>query len=283
MGIHDYRFVTRWLVAGTPREVRDVLGDPMDLPRWWPAVYRRAEQIQAGDADGIGRTVRLRTRGWLPYRLDWTLRLTEPREHGFAFEADGDFAGVGEWTFEPEGAFVEATFDWRIEARKPLLRFLAPVFRPALEANHRWAMRRGEESLRLELERRRAASEWEREQIPAPPGPATGRVGCSPARAGPGPAAAGETARRRRARRRSGSGDDRLSLDVQLRMLVDVALAMFFGAFIGLERELRRKAAGLRTHMLVAGAAAMLVEGARALEHSFSVPLRRSCASTRCR
>ncbi|HTO75393.1 MAG TPA: MgtC/SapB family protein [Thermoanaerobaculia bacterium] len=60
-----------------------------------------------------------------------------------------------------------------------------------------------------------------------------------------------------------------MSLDVQLRMLVDVALAMFFGAFIGLERELRRKAAGLRTHMLVAGAAAMLVEGARALEHQF--------------
>jgi putative Mg2+ transporter-C (MgtC) family protein len=63
-----------------------------------------------------------------------------------------------------------------------------------------------------------------------------------------------------------------LSLDVQLRMLVDVALAMFFGAFIGLERELRRKAAGLRTHMLVAGAAAMLVEGARALQHQFLGP-----------
>ena len=52
-------------------------------------------------------------------------------------------------------------------------------------------------------------------------------------------------------------------------MLEDVALAMFLGAFIGLERELRRKAAGLRTHMLVAGAAAMLVESARALEHQF--------------
>jgi hypothetical protein len=54
MGIHDYRFLTRWLVAGTPREVGDVLRDPMDLPRWWPAVYRRAEQIPAGGAEGIG-------------------------------------------------------------------------------------------------------------------------------------------------------------------------------------------------------------------------------------
>jgi hypothetical protein len=205
MGMHDYRFVTRWRVAGTPREVRDVLGDPMDLPRWWPAAYRRAEQIQAGDAHGIGRTVRLQTRGWLPYLLDWTLRLTEQRgDQGFAFEADGDFRGCGEWTFEPEGAFVEATFDWRIEARKPLLRFLAPAFRGALEANHRWAMRRGEESLRLELERRRAASEWEREQIPAPPGPATESGWVLAGAAALVLAAAGETARRRRVRRRFG-------------------------------------------------------------------------------
>jgi putative Mg2+ transporter-C (MgtC) family protein len=54
-------------------------------------------------------------------------------------------------------------------------------------------------------------------------------------------------------------------------MLGDVALAMVLGAVIGLERELARKPAGLRTHMLVAGAAAMLVEGARGLLHQFVV------------
>jgi putative Mg2+ transporter-C (MgtC) family protein len=58
----------------------------------------------------------------------------------------------------------------------------------------------------------------------------------------------------------------------QLQMLLDVALAMALGSVIGLERELARKAAGLRTHMLVAGAAAMLVEGARGLLVQFVVP-----------
>jgi putative Mg2+ transporter-C (MgtC) family protein len=58
----------------------------------------------------------------------------------------------------------------------------------------------------------------------------------------------------------------------QLWMLADVALAMFLGSLIGLERELARKAAGLRTHMLVAGAAAMLVEGARGLLNQFVLP-----------
>lgn len=63
-----------------------------------------------------------------------------------------------------------------------------------------------------------------------------------------------------------------MSFGEQLRMLSDVALAMALGAVIGLERELARKAAGLRTHMLVAGAAAMLVEGARGLLANFLVP-----------
>lgn len=44
----------------------------------------------------------------------------------------------------------------------------------------------------------------------------------------------------------------------QLQILGHVALAMFLASFIGLERELARKPAGLRTHMLLAGASALL-------------------------
>jgi putative Mg2+ transporter-C (MgtC) family protein len=46
---------------------------------------------------------------------------------------------------------------------------------------------------------------------------------------------------------------------IQLRILVYVVLAMVMGAAIGFDREVRNKPAGLRTHMLVAGAAALLV------------------------
>src|SRR5262245_19064185 len=45
----------------------------------------------------------------------------------------------------------------------------------------------------------------------------------------------------------------------QLEVLAEVAMAMLLGAVIGLERELAGKPAGLRTHMMVAGAAALLV------------------------
>jgi putative Mg2+ transporter-C (MgtC) family protein len=50
-----------------------------------------------------------------------------------------------------------------------------------------------------------------------------------------------------------------LELSEQIRLLGQVAAAMGLGAVIGLERELVHKPAGLRTHMLVAGAAALMV------------------------
>ncbi len=58
----------------------------------------------------------------------------------------------------------------------------------------------------------------------------------------------------------------------QLEILGEVALAMALGALLGLERELAHKSAGLRTHMLVAGAAAMLVGLVDALLHRFLLP-----------
>ena len=45
----------------------------------------------------------------------------------------------------------------------------------------------------------------------------------------------------------------------QLEVLVEVVIAMVLGGLIGFERELAGKAAGLRTHMMMAGSAALLV------------------------
>ncbi|WP_202845157.1 MgtC/SapB family protein [Luteimonas saliphila] len=45
----------------------------------------------------------------------------------------------------------------------------------------------------------------------------------------------------------------------QLDVLAGMAIAMLLGGLIGYERELKRRPAGFRTHMLVAGASALLV------------------------
>ena len=165
----DYHFVTVWRVAGTIDEVKAVLGDGGALTRWWPSVYLDVVPRADGASDGVGRTVDLFTTGWLPYTLRWTLRITEPMtDAGFALSASGDLNGTGRWTFAQDGPEVVITYDWRVAATKPLLARLSWLLRPAFAANHRWAMARGEQSLALELRRRRAADPA---TVPPPPGP----------------------------------------------------------------------------------------------------------------
>ena len=154
MSSNDYHFVTRWRVGGTIKEVADVLKSAEDLPRWWPSVYLDVQELEAGDEDGIGKVVALHTRGWLPYTLRWQFRVVESRyPHGYALEASGDFNGRGVWSFEQEEEWVNVIYDWRIRADKPLLKAFSFLLKPVFAANHRWAMAKGEESLRLELER----------------------------------------------------------------------------------------------------------------------------------
>ena len=173
----QYEFLTVWRVPGSVREVRAVLGDAESLPRWWPSVYLAVDVVEGGGADGVGRTLDLHTKGWLPYTLRWRLRVTEPvTDAGFALEASGDLEGTGRWTFAQDGPEAVVTYDWRVGATKPLLRRLSWLLRPAFAANHRWAMARGEQSLALELRRRRAATEEDRRRVPEPPPATVGRL-----------------------------------------------------------------------------------------------------------
>ena len=89
--------------------------------------------------------------------------------------ASGDFEGRGIWTFEQDGSWANITYDWKIKAEKPLLRYFSLVMKPLFSANHRWVMAKGEESLKLEIERRHAASADELARIPAPPRPTFSR------------------------------------------------------------------------------------------------------------
>jgi hypothetical protein len=176
MSGNAYHFTTTWRVAGTVEEVAAILAEASELPRWWPAVYLQVEETKPGDDEGIGKEVSLYTKGWLPYTLRWQFRVTESSyPHGFALEAWGDLAGRGVWQLRQTGGEVEVTYDWQVRAEKPLLRRFSFLLRPVFAANHRWAMARGEESLRLELARR-AAGEDERPWIAPPPGPTSART-----------------------------------------------------------------------------------------------------------
>lgn len=56
----------------------------------------------------------------------------------------------------------------------------------------------------------------------------------------------------------------------QLRVIGSVAIAMLLGGIIGFEREMANKPAGFRTHMLLAGAAALITSLADVLAQGFA-------------
>src|SRR5690242_5071551 len=100
MATNDYHFITHWRVPGTVQEISDLLGDAAALMDWWPSVYLDVKITEMGDERGVGRVVKLYTKGFLPYTLQWQFRVTESRApNGFSLEAQGDFDGRGIWTF----------------------------------------------------------------------------------------------------------------------------------------------------------------------------------------
>ena len=172
MSSNEYHIITEWRLQGTVNEVADILRQATDLPRWWPSVYLDVQEIEPGDEHGVGNVVQLYTKGWLPYTIRWTFRVTQSSyPYGFALEAWGDLVGRGIWTLKQEGEWAHVIYDWKINAEKPLFRMFSFILKPVFAANHRWAMRIGEKSLKLELLRRRAKSLEERARIPLPPGP----------------------------------------------------------------------------------------------------------------
>lgn len=169
---NQYHFITRWRVKGTAEEVFGILSQPLDYPRWWPSVYLTIRELASGDLDGRGRRISLLTKGWLPFQLHWEASTVDSqRPHRIVIRANGDFEGRGIWSIVEDDDFVDITFDWKLAAEKPLLRWLTLLLRPAFEANHRWAMEQGLKSLELELARCRAATAEEMNAIPSPDGP----------------------------------------------------------------------------------------------------------------
>jgi hypothetical protein len=77
--------------------------------------------------------------------------------NSFTLRALGDFDGRGTWKFtQKDSETVDIEFDWRLTAEKPLLKYLSWAFKPFFSANHRWAMARGLEGLKREIERRKS-------------------------------------------------------------------------------------------------------------------------------
>ena len=152
-----FRIPTTWHVQGRIDDVAD-LSEPEDFPRWWGEVYLSVTTTNKGDAQSLGQTVAVHSKGWLPYRLNWEGKLVEShRPTSWTVEATGDLVGRGVWTLRQQGDITEINYDWSVSSNRLLFRVLAPMLRWVMVSNHRWAMAKGEKGLQAELVRRGAS------------------------------------------------------------------------------------------------------------------------------
>ena len=161
--------MTRWRVRASLAEVMEIFRDSESLVNWWPAAFLQVRTVRPGREHEIGKRVWLQTKGWLPYTLRLTFEVVGCEyPESFTLAVDGDFDGGCVCWARPIRGGLELEFDWQVRVRKPVVRYLSWLLKPLFAANHRWVMRRGEESLALEVERRRGGSVV---TAPAPPGP----------------------------------------------------------------------------------------------------------------
>jgi uncharacterized protein YndB with AHSA1/START domain len=156
MALPEYRFLDHWFVPAPIEDVYDVVGDVKGYPAWWGEAFLSAEGDDGPPAPG--RRISVVSRGYLPYKLRWSVTCTEvepPKR--IASRLEGDFEGSGTWLLEPAPEGTNVALDWRPQVAKPIVRAFTPVSRRLFRRNHAWAMRRGQEHVADEVASRMQA------------------------------------------------------------------------------------------------------------------------------
>jgi uncharacterized protein YndB with AHSA1/START domain len=149
--MRDYSFVTRWRAQAPVEKVWEPIAASDRWPEWWPGV-EAVELLEPGDADGVGALRRFRWKSKLPYRLTFDMRTTlVDRPRRLEGRAEGELAGTGVWTLEPDGEWTKVRYDWNVATTKAWMNLLAPVARPLFAWNHDVVMGWGAEGLARRL------------------------------------------------------------------------------------------------------------------------------------
>jgi len=147
----DFVLVSHWTIAANRQAVWEALKHPVEWPRWWPFV-RAVDELDAGDADGLGARYRFHWASRLPYSIRLLTTVTDIQEpYLIRAEAQGDLRGVGTWKLDDTGGQVNVEYTWSVDLDRGWMRALLPVLRPAFAWNHNAVMAAGEAGLRKYL------------------------------------------------------------------------------------------------------------------------------------
>lgn len=150
--INDYEFTTVWLFDAPVERVWSEIERSENWSEWWRGVLK-VEELKAGDADGIGKTLRTTWKSALPYKLIFdseVVRLEKLKT--IEIRAFGELEGEGIWTFTAENENkTHVLYDWRVKTTKPWMNFFAPIAKPFFKWNHDCIMNWGGEGLAKKL------------------------------------------------------------------------------------------------------------------------------------
>ncbi len=149
MPANVFRFEESWEIPNaTVEAVYGVVSRGELLPLWWKGVYLDAERLDGEGEPRVGDRIRARARGFLPYHLRFILKAAElTPNRRVVVTTSGDFDGRWTATLCQRGESVHVDLVWEVTVLRPILKFLAPLLRPAFAWNHRWTTPRGERGL----------------------------------------------------------------------------------------------------------------------------------------
>lgn len=157
MASNVFVFHESWTIAdASVGEVYAVLADGERLPLWWKGVYLEVHRLGPDGPPKVGDRLQARARGFLPYELNFILEATalEP-DRRVEVKTIGDFEGLWSAELTQRLDSVHVAIVWQVTVLRPILKFLAPILRPAFAWNHRWTTPRGENGLQEYLTRQK--------------------------------------------------------------------------------------------------------------------------------
>jgi uncharacterized protein YndB with AHSA1/START domain len=152
----DFVLVSNWRIAAPRDEVWNALKHPVEWPRWWRYV-RAVDELDPGDADGVGARYRFHWGSRLPYSIRLLTTVTEiSKPRRIRARAEGDLRGTGTWTLDEADGATRVEYTWSVDLDRTWMRALLLLLRPAFAWNHNAVMAAGEAGLRDDLARRGA-------------------------------------------------------------------------------------------------------------------------------
>jgi hypothetical protein len=146
---NSYHFEDHWDVPFPIDDVWTVLSRARDFPLWWQGVYLSVRSLDESDEPRVGSRVAAIARGWLPYKLRFTIETTkQDKPNLIAFKASGDFeTAESRWLLTRTANGTHVVLDWNPIVEKPIVKLLSPVLKPVFRWNHNWTMVRGQRQI----------------------------------------------------------------------------------------------------------------------------------------